>query len=102
MPQHHLDYHSFHEGLAVPWTRKPKYWLLFLLLTLPLLVFLLPHALTLMPEPSDPWYTQYTTPAALLTAFYVFPATALCMAVGVKVISPAWCAVVLLYTGLIG
>ena len=102
MPQQQLDYRSSLLGQHVPWHRKPVYWLLFCLPTLPLLIFILPHALTLMPEPTDPWYTRYTTPTALLVSLYVFPATAVCLAVGVKPISPVWFMVVLMYTGLIG
>ena len=87
---------------AVHWSRKPRYWLLFVVPSLPLLVFFIPHVMTLMPEPTDPWYTPYTTPIWLLAAYYVYPATALGMLVGAQPMSPGWVLIVLLYTCFIG
>jgi hypothetical protein len=78
------------------------YWLLFIAPALPLVIFLIPDAMTLMPEPTDPWYTRYTTPIWMLTAFYVYPVTALGMLLGVPPRSPGWVFLVLLYTGFIG
>jgi hypothetical protein len=89
-----------HSG--VRWSRKPLYWLLFTVPSLPLIIFLIPDAMTLMPEPTDPWYTRYTSPIWFLAAFYVYPATALGMLGGVTPWSPGWVLIVLLYTGLIG
>ena len=92
-----------HSG--VRWSRKPLYWLLFTVPSLPLIIFLIPDGMTLMtlmPEPTDPWYTPYTTPIWMLTALYVYPATAFGMLVGVPPRSPGWILIVLLYTGLIG
>ena len=86
----------------VRWSRKPLYWLLFTVPSLPLIIFLIPDGMTLMPEPTDPWYTRYTAPICLLTAFYVYPATALGTLLGVPPGSPGWVLIVLLYTGLIG
>lgn len=84
------------------WKRKPLYWLLFTVPSLPLIMFLIPRAMTLMPEPTDPWYTRYTTPIWMLIAFYVYPATALGTLLGIPPRSPGWVLLVLLYTGLIG
>lgn len=80
----------------------PFYRLLFVVPSLPLLVFLIPGAMTLMPEPTDPWYTPYTAPVWTLVALYVYPATVLGMLLGVQPRSPGWILIVLLYTGLIG
>ena len=81
----------------VRWSRKPLYWLLFTVPSLPLIIFLIPDGMTLMPEPTDPWYTRYTAPIWLLTAFYVYPATALGTLLGVPPGSPGWVLIVLLY-----
>jgi len=53
-------------------------WLLVLTPFLPLVVFTIPHGMTFMPEPSDPWYTPYTTPVSIACAIYVYPVTFLC------------------------
>lgn len=100
MQQQTPDYRT--PTTAVHWSRKPLYWLLFVVPSLPLLVFLIPHGMTLMSEPTDPSYTRYTTPIWFLTAFYVYPATALGMLVGVPPRSPGWVLIVLLYTCFIG
>ena len=102
MPQQPLDYRAPTTNSAVHWSRKPLYWLLFIVPSLPLLMFLIPRGVTLMSEPTDPWYTRYTTPIWLLTAFYVYPATAVGTLVGARAMSPGWVLIVLLYTGLIG
>src|SRR4028119_296531 len=102
MQQQPLDDRAPTTGLAVHWTRKPLYWLLFILPSLPLLIFLIPRAMTFLPDPPDPWYTRYTTPVWFLVAFYVYPVTALGMLVGAQPGSPGWFLIVLLYTGLIG
>jgi len=59
-------------------------------------MFLIPRGVTLMSEPTDPWYTRYTTPIWLLTAFYVYPATAVGTLVGARAMSPGWVLIVLL------
>ena len=100
--QQPLDYRAPTTHSGVRWSRKPLYWLLFIVPSLPLLMFLVPQGMTLMSEPTDPWYTPYTTPIWMLTAFYVYPATALGMLVGIPPRSPGWVLIVLLYTGLIG
>ena len=102
MQQQPLDYPAPTTRSAVHWTRKPRYWLLFIVPSLPLLMFLVPQAMTFMSEPTDPWYTPYTTPIGMLTSFYVYPATALGILVGVRLTSAGWVLIVLLYTGLIG
>jgi hypothetical protein len=100
--QQPLDFPAPTTHSGVHWSRKPLYWLLFIVPSLPLIIFLIPSGMTLMPEPTDPWYTRYTSWIGLLTAFYVYPATALGMLVGVPPASPGWVLIVLLYTGLIG
>ena len=102
MQQQPLEYRAPTTRSEVHWTREPLYWLLFTVPSLPLLVFLVPGAMTLMSEPTDPWYTPYTTPVWMLAALYVYPATALAMLVGVWPLSPVWVLIVLLYTGSIG
>ena len=102
MQQQPLDDRAPTTNSAVHWSRKPRYWLLFIVPSLPLLIRLIPHGMTLMPEPWDPWYTPYTTPIWILTAFYFYPATALGLLVGIGPGSPGWVLIVLLYTGLIG
>lgn len=102
MQQQPLEDRARSTTSTVDWTRKPLYWLLFIVPSLPLVLFLIPKSMTLLPDPPDPWYTQYTTPLWLLTAFYVYPATALGLLVGAPPGSPGWGVIVLLYTGLIG
>jgi hypothetical protein len=102
MQQQPLDDRAPTTHSAVHWSRKPLYWLLFIVPSLPPLTFLIPHGMTFMAEPWDPWYTPYTTPIVMLTGSYVYPATALGMLVGVSPRSPGWVPIVLLYTGLIG
>ena len=101
-PQPPRDYRAPTTPATVHWSRKPLYRLLFIVPSLPLLVFLIPRAMTFLSEPWDPWYTPYTTPVWLLTALYVYPATALSMLLGIQPRSPGWALIVLLYTGLIG
>jgi hypothetical protein len=63
-------------------------WLLVLAPFLPLVVFNIPRAATLMPEPSDPWYTPYTTPLVVACAMFVYPVTGLLLAFGIHPPSP--------------
>jgi hypothetical protein len=56
---------------------------LVLLPFLPLLVLAIPHGFVLMPEPTDPWYTAYTTPIWVLAAMFTYPVTWLLGLVGV-------------------
>jgi hypothetical protein len=58
-------------------------WLLVLAPFLPLVVFNIPMGATLMPEPSDPWYTPYTTPLVLACAIFVYPVTGLLLIFGI-------------------
>jgi hypothetical protein len=55
--------------------------------------------MTLMPEPTDPWYTKYTTVPWFLTALYVYPATLVATAVGAPPLSTVHIACMMLYTG---
>jgi hypothetical protein len=41
-----------------------------------------------MPEPSDPWYTPYTTPLFLACAIFVYPVTGLLQVLGIQLGSP--------------
>lgn len=102
MQQEPLDDRAPTGNSAVHWTRKPLHWMLFIVPSLPLVVFLIPRGMTLMSEPTDPWYTRYTTPIWMLAALYVYPATALGALVGIRPRSAGWVLIVLLYTGLIG
>jgi hypothetical protein len=63
-------------------------WLLVLAPFLPLIVFSIPEGLTLMPEPSDPWYTPYTSPLVLACAMFVYPVTGLLLIFGIQPGSP--------------
>ena len=102
MQQQPLDSRAPTTGLAVHWTRKPLYWLIFIVPSLPLLMFLIPEGMTFLPEATDPWYTRYTTPFWALAFLYVYPATSLAMLVGFPPMSLGWFLMVLLYTLLIG
>ena len=84
------------------WWRRPLFWLLFITPVLPLAILAIPRGMTLMDEPTDPWYTHYTTPVSLLVAFYAYPATIVSTAVGLQPLSAGWWCVALLYTALIG
>ena len=59
-------------------------WLLVFLPFLPLVVFSIPDAVTLMPEPGDPWYTRYTTPVGLACAIFIYPVTGILMIFGIQ------------------
>ena len=66
-------------------------WLLVLAPFLPLVVFSIPQEatlLTLMPEPSDPWYTPYTSPLVIACAIFVYPVTGLLLIFGIQPGSP--------------
>jgi hypothetical protein len=62
-------------------------WLVIVTPFLPLVVFTIPHGMTFMPEPWDPWYTQYTTPVWLACALYVYPVTAFLQIFGIQPLS---------------
>jgi hypothetical protein len=63
-------------------------WLLVLAPFLPLVVFSIPQIFTLMPEPSDPWYTSYTWPLFIACALFVYPVTGLLLIFGIQPGSP--------------
>ena len=68
---------------------------------LPLLVFAIPHAMTLMPEPYDPWYTPYTTPVWFCSAMYVYPVTIFLHLFGIQPRTPVHIIGMLTYAGII-
>lgn len=59
-------------------------WLLVFTPFLPLVVFTIPHGMTLLPEPWDPWYTKYTTPVWFACAVYVYPVTGFLQIFGIQ------------------
>jgi len=63
-------------------------WLLVLAPFLPLVVFSIPQGLTFLSEPSDPWYTPYTSPLFVLCAMFVYPLTRVLMIFGIQPGSP--------------
>jgi|SRR5215208_2414205 len=68
---------------------------------LPLLVFAIPDAMTLMPEPYDPWYTPYTTPVWFCSAIYVYPVTIFLHLLGIQPFTPVHIIGILTYAGII-
>ena len=76
-------------------------WLLVLAPFLPLVVFNIPGAATLMPEPSDPWYTPYTTPLVVACAMFVYPVTGLLLIFGIHPPSPLHSLGIALYASVI-
>jgi hypothetical protein len=62
-------------------------WLLVFTPFLPMVVFTIPHAMTFMPEPWDPWYTKYTTPVWLACAIYFYPVTGFLQIFGIQPLS---------------
>lgn len=62
-------------------------WLLVFTPFLPLVIFTIPHAMTFMPEPWDPWYTKYTTPVWFVCALYVYPVTGFLHLFGIQALS---------------
>jgi uncharacterized membrane protein len=68
---------------------------------LPLVVFAIPDAMTFMPEPRDPWYTQYTTPVWFVCFMYVYPVTGFLRIFGIKPFSVIHILGMILYAGAI-
>ena len=68
---------------------------------LPLVLFIIPNAFTMLSEPGDPWYTKYTSRPFLFSAMYVYPATAVSSLLGASPTSAGWWLCVLAYTGFI-
>jgi hypothetical protein len=68
---------------------------------LPLVMFVIPNAFTLLSEPTDPWYTEYTSMPFILSGMYVYPATAVSSLLGADPTSVGWWFCVLAYTGAI-
>lgn len=75
-------------------------WLVVALPVLPLLIFTIPDALGFY-EPTDPWYTRYTSLPWLLTAMYVYPATLVAKLLGADSFTPIHILCMLMYTGAI-
>ena len=87
------------------WIRKPQYWALMLMPSVPLLIFLLPRSAFAGAGPlggGDPWYTIVTTPIWLFVTIYVWPATTIASSFGFAQLTAGWSACVLAYTLAIG
>jgi hypothetical protein len=84
------------------WIRKPQYWALMLMPSVPLLIFLLPSSVFAGASGAEPWYTVITTPIWLFVPVYVWPATLVASTFGVFPITLGWSAFVLAYTLAIG
>lgn len=84
------------------WLRKYR-WVIIILPFLPLVVFMIPKALVIMPEPGEyiPWYSKYTTIPWLIAAFYVYPVTFIANVFGFRPFTPFHVIFVLLYAGAI-
>ena len=80
---------------------KTLRWFAVVLPMLPLLLFTIPHAMTLFDEPTDPWYTKYTSLPWLITAMYVYPATVIAKSLGASPLTPLHVFCMLAYTGAI-
>jgi hypothetical protein len=78
---------------------KALRWLLVFAPFLPLVVLPIPQGMTFMPEPSDPWYTQYTTPVWMACAIYVYPVTAFLQVFGIQSLSAIHFLGMFLYAG---
>jgi hypothetical protein len=76
-------------------------WLLVLAPFLPLVVFSIPQGVTFLSEPSDPWYTPYTSLLFIPCAMFVYPVTALLLIFGIQPVSPPWFLGIALYASAI-
>ncbi|HEY3567932.1 MAG TPA: hypothetical protein VGP73_08355 [Thermoanaerobaculia bacterium] len=76
-------------------------WLLVLTPFLPLVVLNIPDGMTFMREPSDPWYTQYTSPVWMACAIFVYPVTAFLQVFGIQLYSATHFFGMALYVGAI-
>ena len=74
-------------------------WIIAILPFLPLILFVIPKAFVVMPEPGEyiPWYTAYTEIPWLLSAMYVYPTTALTYLLGFGVFGPVHVILMLAY-----
>jgi hypothetical protein len=74
-------------------------WFITLLPFSPLILFVIPKAFAVMPEPGEfiPWYTKYTAIPWLLTAMYVYPTTWLTNRVGFRIFGPVHVLLMLAY-----
>jgi hypothetical protein len=58
----------------------------------------LPHSISLMSAPSDPWYTPYTTNVILLGSFWAFPANCVCGLLEIPLFGAMHFGILLIYT----
>jgi hypothetical protein len=74
-------------------------WIITVLPFLPLVLFTIPKAFIVMPEPGEliPWYTRYTQILWLLTSVYVYPTTWLANVTGFRIFGPAHIVLMLTY-----
>jgi hypothetical protein len=74
-------------------------WVITVLPFVPLILFVIPKAFVVMPEPGEfiPWYTKYTEVPWLLTAFYVYPTTWLTSLIGFRILGPVHVILMLAY-----
>lgn len=82
-------------------TKQAFRYILIVLPLLPLVMFIIPNAFTMLSEPTDPWYTEYTSVPFLFAAMYVYPVTAIASVVGAEPFSLFWWPLVLIYAGAI-
>ena len=76
-------------------------WLLVFTPFLLLVVFTIPHGMTLMPEPWDPWYTKYTSPVWFVCAIYFYPVIGFLQIFGIQPRSVIHIVGMVLYAGAI-
>jgi hypothetical protein len=95
-----VDYRTapFELPPARHWITKPRYWIILLVPSLPLLALLLPDAAFINADGTDPWYAIVTRPLWLFAAVYVRPPTIIAASLGVAEMTPLWVTVVLAYT----
>jgi hypothetical protein len=74
-------------------------WIITVLPFAPLILFAIPKAFVVMPEPGDfiPWYTRYTEVPWLLTAIYVYPTTWLTHLIGFRIFGSVHIGLMLAY-----
>ena len=74
-------------------------WIITILPFLPLILFVIPKAFVVIPEPGEyiPWYTKFTEVPWLLTTVYVYPTTALTYLIGFGIFGPVHVILMLAY-----
>ncbi len=63
-----------------------------------LVVNFLPNGFSVMPEPSHPWYTPYTSILFLLTAFWFYPVTFTFQLLGLDILGAGYFLASAIYT----